>query len=255
MSERFLKFIPSEEAMWLLDNKINAFRLLTHIANTARRYDGHPDGLKIGQCHLQHWKKYNLTEREYRTAKDILVKRSLIKIIETNRTRKKSTTGSTTGSTLVELCGLTVWDINPESNDDRIDDRATTDRRLTDDKQERIRKIRKNKNTTPNPPSDFSEKRNFRENVALTQKEFDTLLSQNGQKTLDEMLDILDAYKGSTGKAYKSDYHTLVPSGWVAKRILEDASKIKPITERKFLPSSNQDEALESFKRLSARSL
>jgi len=131
MSERFIKFIPSEEAFWLMDNKPNAFRLLSRIANTARRSNGNPDGLNIGQCHLQHWTKYNLTEREYRTAKDILVKRKHIKIIETNRTRQKSTTGSTTGSTLVQLISSTIYDINQETNDDRIDDRATTDRRQT----------------------------------------------------------------------------------------------------------------------------
>lgn len=139
MSERFIKFIPSEEAFWLMQNKPNAFYLLSQIANTARRYNGAPDGLTIGQCHLMHWIKYNFTEREYRTAKEILIKRKHIIIIETNRTRQKSTTGTTTGSTLVQLCSLTIWDINSESNDDRNDDRATTDRRLTDDKQERIR--------------------------------------------------------------------------------------------------------------------
>lgn len=139
-SERFLKFIPSEEAFWLMECKPNAFRLLTHIANTARRYNGHPDGLTIGQCHLRSWTFYKLTEQEYRTAKEILVKRKHIKIIETNRTRKKSTTGVTTNSTLVELCSLTIWDINPEINNDQINDRATTEQRPSNDKQERIRK-------------------------------------------------------------------------------------------------------------------
>jgi len=145
MSERFLKFIPSEEAFWLLENKPNAFRLLTHIANTARRQNGHPDGLAIGQCHLQHWLKYKLTEQEYRSAKKILIFRKHIKIIETNRTRQKSTTGVTTGSTLVELLSSTIYDINPEEGNDRINDRATTDQRPSNDKQERIRKNKKEK--------------------------------------------------------------------------------------------------------------
>jgi hypothetical protein len=138
--ERFIKFIPSDEAIWLMHKKPNAFRLLFHIANTARRYNGHPDGLIIGQCHLQSWTFYDLSEQEYRTAKDILVKRKHIIIIETNRTRKKSTTGSTTNSTLVQLCSSTIWDINPETINDRINDRATTEQRPSNDKQERIRK-------------------------------------------------------------------------------------------------------------------
>jgi len=153
MSDRFLKFIPSEEAFWLMQHKPNAFYLLTHIANTARRRLGHPDGLLIGQCHLQHLTFYKFTERQYRTAKQVLIDRKHIKIIETNRTRQKSTTGTTTKSTLVQLCSLTIYDINSETNDDRNDDRETTDRRLTDDKQEGLRRSRKKKNHHPQTPS------------------------------------------------------------------------------------------------------
>lgn len=141
MSEntRFLKFIPSEEAFWLMDKKPNAFKLLMHIANTARRINGLPDRLLVGQCHLQSWIFYGLTQQEYRTAKQILVQRKHILIVETNRTRKKSTTGSTTNSTLVTLCSSTVWDINPEVNNDSINVRATTEQRPSNDKQEGIR--------------------------------------------------------------------------------------------------------------------
>lgn len=150
-------------------HKPNAFRLLTHIANTARRYNGHPDGLLIGQCHLQSWTVYGLTEREYRTAKEILVKRNHIKIIETNRTRKKSTTGSTTNSTLVQLCSLTIWDINPETTDDQNDDRATTERRQTRKKK----MYKKNHPLTPSfsksDGSDDDDDSFFSENIEKTQ--------------------------------------------------------------------------------------
>ncbi len=229
MSERFLKFIPSEEAFWLLHNKPNAFRLLVHIANTARRYNGDPDGLKIGQCHLQHWTFYKLTERKYRTAKHLLEMRGYIKIISTNRTRQKSTTGTTTVSTLVELCSLTIWDINANANDDRNDDRATTDRRLTDDKQERIRKKKKEKEEQPLSPSfSIPTKIKFREFVTLAQNEHDTLLATHGLEFLTLMLDILDAYKGSTGKKYDSDYHTMKKGGWLFNKAKESLEREKP---------------------------
>lgn len=133
---RFLKFIPSEEALWLLKNKGHAFRLLTIIAESARRTDGNPDGLKIGECFIGGFENYDMTERNYRTAKDILIKRRHIEIVETCRTRKKSTTGTTTVGTKVRLLSSTVWDINSNSTDDRSDDCPTTDRRPTDDKQE-----------------------------------------------------------------------------------------------------------------------
>jgi hypothetical protein len=132
MTERFLKLnIESDAADDLAAKHPKAFILLYFIARHARRYNGKADGLTIGQCHIGNHKAYGLTEREYRTAKDILCKRSLIKIIETCRTRKKSTTGTTTWGTLVELLNSKVWDINPNSSDDRNDDRATTERRQT----------------------------------------------------------------------------------------------------------------------------
>ena len=231
--ERFLKFIPSEEAFWLIHHKPNAFRLLTHIANTARRRNGEPDGLMSGQSHLQHWTKYDLTEREYRTAKDILKKRKHIEIIETNRTRQKSTTGTTTSSTLVQLISSTVYDINSESIDDRIDDRATTDRRLTDDKQERIRKKKKEeeKEKIKKENAPLPEKIHFRDFVTLTQAEHDKLLALHGAPEFTRMLDLLNSYKGRSGKTYNSDYHAMDSGSWVvteAKRLNTHETSQKP---------------------------
>ncbi len=140
MSQRFIKFIPGPEAEWLISNKPNAFLLLTIIAQRARRMNGNPDGLTIGQAHIGDWKACGLTEQEYRTAKEILLSRKYIKIVETCRTRKKSTTGTTTKGTLVQLICNTIYDINIICDNDRINDRATTDQRPTNDEQERIRK-------------------------------------------------------------------------------------------------------------------
>ena len=53
-----------------MENKPNAFLLLISYSKYCSTYHGNPDGLIIGQCHLQHWSKYKLTEREYRTAKE-----------------------------------------------------------------------------------------------------------------------------------------------------------------------------------------
>ena len=159
MSERFLKFIPSEEAMYLARKHPNAFILLTFIAERARRENGYPDGLTIGQCHIGDFQSYGLTEKEYRTAKKILELRNHIKIIETCRTRKSSrdvkhsfnsqnvkketterATKSTTIGTLVQICSLTVYDINPEEPNqqkgDRKGDRGATEGRPKGDEQE-----------------------------------------------------------------------------------------------------------------------
>lgn len=160
MSEiRFIKFIPSAEALYLAKKHHNAFILLMFIAERARRENGHPDGLLIGECHIGDYKKYGLTEKEYRTAKKILVERKHIEIIETCRTRKseknsKSTlnlqnseksateraTKTTTVGTLVKLISSTVYDINPEPSNqqkgDRKGDRGATEGRPKGDEQE-----------------------------------------------------------------------------------------------------------------------
>jgi hypothetical protein len=236
MSERFLKFIPSEAAFWLMTHKPNAFRLLTHIANTARRTYGCPEGLSIGECRLLNWKNYNFTEQQYRTAKKILVDLKHIKIIETCRTRQKSTTGVTTGSTLVRLISSTIYDINSEEINDRINDRATTDQRPTCDFPQEIKKDiqymkkeKKDKNKQPLTPSfPISKKIKFRENVELSQVEYDSLLAKHGADFFGRMLDVLDSYKGSSGKQYKSDYHTMKAGGWVTLRVEKDILTTKP---------------------------
>lgn len=152
--ERFIKFIYSEESSYLIINHPNAFLLLTLIAQRARRLEGLPDGLKIGQCYIGDFSQCGIdTERKYRTAKKVLEGRKHIEISETCRTRKKTTTGVTTVGTLVRLISSNVYDINKESNDDPNDDRATTERRPSDDEQERTRKNKIEKRTTTPTPS------------------------------------------------------------------------------------------------------
>ena len=210
--ERFIKFIPSQKSEWLLKNHPNAFLLLTLIAMRARRVNGHPDGLEIGMAQIGDYKSSGIeSERKYRTAKDVLIKICAVKIVETARKRKKSTTRTTTNGTLVILLQSDIWDVNPEHRDDRSDDRATTERRPSDDEQERRKKKKEKINKKESQP----EKVAFRECVTLTQAEYDSLLDSYQQEKLDGMLDILDSFKESTGKCYKSDRGVLKQGGWV----------------------------------------
>lgn len=237
-SERFIKFIPSEEAMYLLTQKGHAFRLLTIIAECARRYEGAPDGLKIGEALIGGFENYDMTERNYRTAKEILIRRRHVEIVETCRTRKKVTTGTTTVGTRVKLISSTVYDINSETADDRKDDRPTTDRRPTDEELRKIRKKKKEEEyKQPQTPSfPIPSKIKFRELVELTQTEYDSLLEKNGQEFLNLMLDALDAYKGSSGKKYDSDFHTMKQGGWVVNRVKKDLQQVT--NERAHKPTS-----------------
>jgi hypothetical protein len=231
--ERFIKYIPSEEAKYLAIHHPNAFILLMFIAESARRYDGHPDGLKPGQCHIGDWKSYGFSEQNYRTAKKVLEQRQHLKIIETNRTRKKSTTGLTTAGTLVELTSTTVYDINIELPNDRPNDCLTTDQRLTNDKLRKNKKEKKEeeKEKIKKENAPLPEKIHFRDFVTLTQAEHDKLLALHGAPEFTRMLDLLNSYKGRSGKTYNSDYHAMDSGSWVvteAKRLNTHETAQKP---------------------------
>jgi hypothetical protein len=54
------------------------------------------------------------------------------------------------------------------------------------------------------------------------------------------MLNILDSYKGSSGKSYKSDYHTFCEGGWVLRALKEQLQKPQLIAIR--------DRIMQNFK-------
>ena len=199
------------------------------LRGSARQHDG---GALIGGH-----EKYGMSEQNYRTAKKILEQRQHLKILETSRNRKKSTNGATTEGTKVKLLSSNVWDINTEEGNERPNECLTNDQRMPNDKLRNIRKKKNEKEEQPLTPS-FSEKLRFRENVQLTQSEYDSLLSKHGQIFFDKMLDALDSYKGSTGKIYKSDFHTMKDGGWVVERVNKEIIKIKTNNENSFKPSS-----------------
>jgi hypothetical protein len=79
----------------------------------------------------------------------------------------------------------------------------------------------------PNPPKapkpKDPEKVGVRDCVFLSKEELAKLeaLYQNKSGLLELMLDLLDSYKDSKGKKYKSDYGVLKRNGWVHKRAVE----------------------------------
>jgi hypothetical protein len=82
----------------------------------------------------------------------------------------------------------------------------------------------------------------FRDHVSLSKEQHDKLIADHGAPFVDKMLDILDAYKGSSGKQYKSDFHTMKNGGWVHKRTLEDNESSAKTNSRAVLGGKRQDE-------------
>ena len=69
---------------------------------------------------------------------------------------------------------------------------------------------------SPKPPP----KKKYAEFVSMQEKEYGWLVEKYGKKFTDVCIEVLDNYKGSKGRTYKSDYRAIL--SWVAKRVNQD---------------------------------
>jgi len=90
-----------------------------------------------------------------------------------------------------------------------------------------------NKKSAPKQP-----KTDFAENVELTEAEYQRLIEKHGQAAADQMIEILDNYKGAHGRNYVSDYRAIL--SWVVGKYEEQQAK-----ERKFDEGSGMNDSLE----------
>jgi len=80
----------------------------------------------------------------------------------------------------------------------------------------------------------------YAEFVSLTNAEHAALVARVGEDGTKRCIEILDNYKGSTGRKYKSDYRTIL--NWVVQRYEEEKKRQAP-------KQSIRDEAYERSKR------
>lgn len=71
------------------------------------------------------------------------------------------------------------------------------------------------KKTKKKPP-----KTKYGENVSMTEEEYSKLVSEYGEARIKRAIEVLDNYKGATGKRYKSDYRAIL--NWVILRVNEE---------------------------------
>ena len=72
----------------------------------------------------------------------------------------------------------------------------------------------------PSPKKVEDEKVKFADYVKMRQKDYDALVERFGEPQTKRMIEILDNYKGSTGKTYKDDYRAIL--SWVVERYAEE---------------------------------
>lgn len=67
------------------------------------------------------------------------------------------------------------------------------------------------------PAKKKPEKKQYADFVSLTEDEYGKLVYGYGQRAADKFVEVLNLYKGSTGKTYKSDYMTIL--NWVISKV------------------------------------
>lgn len=82
------------------------------------------------------------------------------------------------------------------------------------------------------------------EHVAMTNREHEKLLAAHGPADTSRLIEILDNYKGATGKHYASDYRAIL--SWAVDRLREEKGRTaKPDLRNNGTPGEFERQALE----------
>lgn len=113
---------------------------------------------------------------------------------------------------------------NPEENEENSES-FPQDNPPENDANIPIRKEKesKAKETKGKEKDNKKEKTSFAEFVSLSQEEFEKLVSEYQEHGAMRMIQILNNYKGASGKKYKSDYLAIL--NWVVNRYKEEQAK------------------------------
>ena len=84
----------------------------------------------------------------------------------------------------------------------------------------RTKEIKKEKPKVSKPDK---QKKQYAEAVYMTETEYQTLCEKHSKDFADRCIEVLNNYKLSKGKFYRSDYHAIL--SWVEKKVLEDIAK------------------------------
>ena len=85
--------------------------------------------------------------------------------------------------------------------------------------------------TSSAPPKKktLSSKKKYAEAVTMTEEEYQKLTEQHTTAFVEKCIEVLNNYKLSSGKRYKSDYHTIL--NWVIERVSKDYPQLdKPVS-------------------------
>lgn len=130
-----------------------------------------------------------------------------LKILESN---KSINIKSNNKFSVVSVENWGLYQSEDEKSDNKPNNKSTTNRQQID--------------TNKNVKNDKNDKKNkYAEFVSMTEDEYNKLLEKHGELLTRRMIEILDNYKGSKGKKYKSDYRAIL--SWVEGKVLKESVK------------------------------
>jgi len=107
----------------------------------------------------------------------------------------------------------------------KVSDAETTQETKAETPQSKVKESKVKESKVKDIKSEII-KNLFGEKVLLSDQEYQKLVSQHGEQETKQMISILDSWYLTKGnKPNKSDYHTMVGSGWVLKRFMEDRKR------------------------------
>jgi hypothetical protein len=103
------------------------------------------------------------------------------------------------------------------SEQQQNDSKMTTESQQidTNNNDKNVNNVKKGKNVKN------VKKNKYADSVTLTPDEYQKLVDENGEYLTQRMIEVLDNYKGSSGKTYKSDYKAIL--SWVKDKVHKEA--------------------------------
>lgn len=130
----------------------------------------------------------------------------ILKLFENEQQIEQQTSNQ---NRLITILQWTSYQKNGQQDEQQMNNNRTTDEQQV--------------NTNNNVNKVNKEKNEYGEFVSLTKVEYEKLTDKHGELLTRKMINVLDNYKGSSGKKYKSDYRAIL--SWVEKKVLEEKKK------------------------------
>jgi hypothetical protein len=232
-------FMRSERVKELITEYPFAFIILSLIAQRARWKPGvdPTTGLQQGEAMIGasdfegHRKNCGLSRSNYRSGLNKLLSIDFITVKVTSK------------GTIAKICDSSIYDLNLNDTHRPSHLEVTSKSPLTKkDKKEK-------KDISSSKDSDIKKresalaleksKKPFMDKVYLTQEEHERLVSEYGAEMVTGFYQELNNYKHSTGRVYRSDYHTIL--NWVVGSVLQKNSRKTIFEKVRKNPLKNED--------------